>query len=119
MHSIAAAVNQTPITVAWYGDDDTVAEFSYRLIDADHIELIATLHQTDKASGRTYAFTLADKIVEAEYAEDEACDLEYEARNALHDLGVNGWATGRFSESVAAALDRAAVASSAPALAAE
>jgi hypothetical protein len=57
--------------------------------------------------------------VEAEYAEDEACDLEYEARNALHDLGVNGWATGRFSESVAAALDRAAVASSAPALAAE
>ena len=76
----------------------------------DHIELIATLHQTDPVHRCSFQSALADRIVEAEYAEDEACDIEYEARNALYDLGVTGWATGRFSETVAQAIDRAAAA---------
>jgi hypothetical protein len=96
------------ITNAWFGDDETVAEFSYRLIDADHVELVAGIVQTDPATGQLFRFTLAHKISESEYAEDEACDIEYEARNVLAQMGVNGWPTGRFSESVAAAIDAAA-----------
>jgi hypothetical protein len=110
MHSISSAVKQSPVSAAWFGDDDeAVAEFSFLLLDGDQVELIATIHQTDKASGRTYSFTLTDKIVEREYAEDDACDVEYDARNFLRQLGVVGTRTGKFSETVAAAIDRAAI----------
>jgi hypothetical protein len=67
------------------------------------------------SSGADYTFTLVDKVVEAEYAEDEAVDVEYDSRNFLEQMGVRGcYATGRFSEAVAAALNLAT-----PAIAAE
>jgi hypothetical protein len=103
-------LNQTSlITAGWFGDDETTAEFQYRLLDGDRVELIALVHCPDAASGRSYTFEAGHKITEREYGEDEATDLEYETRAILEQMGVNGWATGRFSESVAAAIDATTV----------
>jgi hypothetical protein len=106
-----------PTTVAWYGVDDVaVVEFAYRLVDADHVQLVATLNQTDTATGQCISFILADQIEEADYAPDTACDIEHDARTVIDEMGVIAVSTGRFSETVAAAIDRAA---QVPAIAAE
>jgi hypothetical protein len=110
--------NQNIIATGWFGrDDEALVEYSAIDLGNDRIELVALVHQRDRSSGTDYSFTLVDKVVEAEYAEDEACDVEYDGRNFLEQMGMHGcYATNRFSEAVAEALDRA---NRVPAVAAE
>jgi hypothetical protein len=118
MNKTSSHRNQNIIATGWFGrDDEALVEYSAIDLGNDRIELVALVHQHDKATNTDYTFTLIDKVVEAAYVEDEAVDVEWDGRNFLEQLGMHGcFATGRFSEAVAEAIDRA---TRTPAVAAE
>lgn len=96
------------IEAATFGSDEAYASLQYRLRNDGMVELVARFYQRDEAVFSWFEFEPFIRISEPEYAEDEATDLEIDAREFVRQLGVVGTASGRFSETVAAAVDRAA-----------
>ncbi len=97
-------------SVAWVGSKTLYAELTSALIDSMHFQFVANIHSEDPATGQITTFEGGRMTSEIEYAEDDAVDFVLTIKRLLADLGVEEEAcihTGRFSESVAAAADKA------------
>jgi hypothetical protein len=86
---IRPVTNHAPV-ISRRGTDNVFAELSFERTPAGMIELVCTLVRYDEFTGAYDRNEMGWKIVEEEEAVDAACDLEWDAVQALDEANSRG-----------------------------
>jgi hypothetical protein len=93
-------VPPTTEAIARTGTENIFAELHMRRLGEEQVELRTILIDYSPFSGRYVTEEVACKLVEDEYAIDEAVDQECAARERLEALKALGWKDEGFGEAV-------------------